>query len=147
MGKFAKTGLAATAIAMLLGLGACGSEKDEVVLTPAQEEAVVELLKPQGEVTLESDVVTTAPAIDATGGEPRAAEDIYNKACITCHAAGVAGAPKLGDTEAWAPRLAQGMDLLYTHAIEGIRGMPPRGLCMDCTDDELKATVDYMVEQ
>ncbi len=141
-------GLSTLALAMALGLSACGSEQEEVVLTPAQEEQVAERLAPDGEVTLESDVVTTAPAIDAAAGsEPRSGEEIYNKACTTCHAVGAAGAPKLGDVAAWEPRIAQGMDILYQHTIQGIRAMPPRGLCMDCTDDELKTTVDYMVGQ
>ncbi|MFA5631394.1 MAG: cytochrome c5 family protein [Porticoccaceae bacterium] len=146
MGKVIKTGLSATAVALLLTLGACSGEQEEVTLTPAQQEAVAERLKPEGEVTLESDVVATAPAIDATGGEPRDPEEIYNKACVTCHAVGVAGAPKIGVAADWEPRIAQGMDVLYTHSLEGLRGMPPRGLCMDCTDDEIKSTVDYMVK-
>ncbi len=142
-----KAGLSALAIAVLLGLAACGSEQEEVTLTAKQEEQVVETLKPEGEVTLESEVVAVAPAIDAAaGGEPRSGEEIYNKSCTTCHSTGAAGAPKLGDAAAWAPRLEQGVDTLHTHAIAGIRGMPPRGLCMDCTDDEVKGAVDYMLD-
>ncbi|KJS09026.1 MAG: cytochrome C [Gammaproteobacteria bacterium BRH_c0] len=123
----------------------CGSETKEVVLTPNQEKAVAERLAPEGEVVLESEVVSTAP-VAAAGGEPRSAEEIYNKFCLSCHMTGAAGAPKLGDVAAWAPRIEQGIETLYTHGIQGIRGMPPRGLCMDCSDDEIKATVDYMVE-
>ena len=142
-----KAGLSSLAIALLLGLGACSGEQEEVTLTANQEKAVSERLKPVGEVTLAADVVSAAPAIDsAAGSEPRSGEEIYNKACTTCHLVGAAGAPKLGDVAAWVPRIDQGIDTLYTHAISGIRGMPPRGLCMDCTDDEIKATVDYMVE-
>jgi cytochrome c5 len=104
-------------------------------------------LAPEGEVTLESDVVTAAPAIDAAASaEPRTGEEIFNKSCTTCHSTGAAGAPKLGDAAAWGPRVEQGMETLHTHAITGIRGMPPRGLCMDCSDDEVKGAVDYMVE-
>lgn len=142
-----KAGLSAFSIALLLVVSACGSEQKEVTLTAKQEKEVVERLKPEGEVVLESEVVATAPAIDAAASsEPRSGEDIYNKSCTTCHSTGAAGAPKLGDAAAWQPRVAQGMDTLFTHAINGIRGMPPRGLCMDCTDDEIKGTVEYMVE-
>lgn len=142
-----RAGLSALAVAVLLGLAACGSEHQEVTLTAKQEEQVVETLKPEGEVMLASDVVAAAPAIDtAAGAEPRSGEEIFNKSCTTCHSTGAAGAPKLGDAAAWAPRVEQGMETLYTHAIAGIRGMPPRGLCMDCTDDEVKGSVDYMVE-
>ena len=142
-----KAGLSSLAFALLLGLAACSSEQEEITLTANQEKAVAERLAPAGEVTLESDVVTAAPAIDATASsEPRTGEEIYNKACTTCHMVGAAGAPKLGDAAAWEPRIAKGIDVLYTNSINGFNGMPPRGLCMDCTDDELHATVDYMLE-
>ena len=143
-----KAGLSAAAIVALAGLSACGGEEEEVVLTERQEKAVVERLEPAGEVTLESDVVAAAPAVDASGGEARSGEEIYNKSCTTCHSTGAAGAPKLGDAAAWQARLDEkGLDTLYTHSIQGFKGMPPRGLCMDCTDEEIKATVDYILEQ
>ncbi len=78
------------------------------------------------------------------------AEADYQSACFACHDQGVAGAPKLGDKEAWAPRIEQGMDTLYKHSIEGFQGqvgyMPPRG-GSTLDDDALKAVVDYMVEK
>lgn len=142
-----KAGFSALALVLAFGLAACSGEKEEITLTDDQEQAVAERLAPEGEVTLESDVVATAPAIDpSASAEPRTGEEIYNKSCTTCHSTGAAGAPKLGDAAAWAPRLEQGMETLYTHAIAGIRGMPPRGLCMDCSDDEVKGAVDYMLE-
>ncbi|MEA3299883.1 MAG: c-type cytochrome [Pseudomonadota bacterium] len=139
-----KAAFSLLAFGLVLGLAGCGSETEEVVLTPNQEKAVAERLAPEGTVALESEVASAAPA-PAAGGEPRSGEEIYNKACLSCHMTGAAGAPKLGDVAAWAPRLEQGMDTIYKHAIEGIRGMPPRGLCMDCSDDEVKATVDYIL--
>ena len=137
--------LSALVFGLALGLAGCGSETKDVELTPNQEKAVAERLAPEGEVVMESDVVSAAP-VAAAGGEPRSGEEIYNKSCMSCHMTGAAGAPKLGDIAAWAPRIEQGIDTLHTHAIQGIRGMPPRGLCMDCSDDEVKATVDYIVE-
>lgn len=73
----------------------------------------------------------------------------YNKACVACHASGAAGAPKLGDKAAWAPRIGKGIDALYHSAINGLPGtaMMPKGTCAACTEDELKAAVDYMVSQ
>lgn len=72
----------------------------------------------------------------------------FGKVCALCHAAGVGGAPKPGDKADWAPRIAQGMDVLYKHAREGFTGakgaMPARGGVPTLTDDELKAGVDYM---
>jgi cytochrome c5 len=69
---------------------------------------------------------------------------LYTQLCQTCHAAGVAGAPKLGDKAAWAPRLALGVDGLTASAIKGKNAMPPKG-GSTATDAELKAVVAYMV--
>ena len=86
--------------------------------------------------------LTAPPAASEPDGE-----GIYNKFCFSCHAAGVAGAPKLGDAETWAPRLAQGRELLLKHTIEGIApGMPAKGLCNQCSDEDLAAALDYMLE-
>ena len=73
---------------------------------------------------------------------------VYDAACAACHTAGVAGAPKVGDKAAWAPRIKQGDKTLYEHAIKGFQGksgmMPPKG-GSSASDDEVKAAVDYMV--
>ncbi|KHD05469.1 hypothetical protein PN36_04940 [Candidatus Thiomargarita nelsonii] len=78
-------------------------------------------------------------------------EEIYNTACVACHAMGVAGAPKVGDKDNWAPRIAKGMDTLSTNALQGFQGeigvMPPKGGRMDLSDDRVKAAVAYMVSQ
>lgn len=77
-------------------------------------------------------------------------KSLYTKSCALCHAAGVSGAPKPGDKADWAPRIAQGMEVLDKHAIEGFTGskgqMPPRG-GSTASDDEVKAAVKYMVDQ
>ena len=89
---------------------------------------------------------------DATGGQSanagasRAGEDIYNRSCFSCHAAGVAGAPKTGDAAAWAPRIAKGPELLLESTKTGIPpGMPPMGMCMSCSDEDLAAAIEYMI--
>ncbi|MFT5112619.1 MAG: cytochrome c5 [Parasphingorhabdus sp.] len=77
-------------------------------------------------------------------------ESNYKTACFACHDTGVAGSPKLGDMENWAPRIAQGNEMLYQHALAGFQGasgfMPPRG-GSGLSDDEIKAVVDYMVSK
>ena len=87
-----------------------------------------------------------APVSDMAMGK-----GVYDKACALCHAAGVAGAPKLGDKTDWAPRIAQGKDTLYKHAIEGYQGtkgmMPAKGGNSTLSDAEVKASVDYMTSQ
>ena len=73
--------------------------------------------------------------------------DIYNKFCFSCHAAGVAGAPMVGDVQAWAVRGAKGKNLMLQSTIEGMPpGMPPMGLCMACTDEDLAAAIEYMLD-
>lgn len=89
---------------------------------------------------------TTAPvaaAVDLGG------EDVYNQACVACHGAGVAGAPKFGDKAAWGPRITQGADTLHQHAIAGFQGkagfMPPKGGRTDLSDQSVINAVEYMV--
>ena len=81
----------------------------------------------------------------ADGGA--AGQQVYKNSCQSCHAAGVAGAPKLGDKDAWAPRIATGIDALVASSINGKGIMPPKGACASCSDEDLKAAVEYMVSQ
>ena len=71
----------------------------------------------------------------------------YQTSCFACHASGAAGAPLLGDLEAWNSRMEKGMDVVMTNVVNGVNAMPAKGLCMDCTDNELRAIVDYMIAQ
>lgn len=85
----------------------------------------------------------------APSAKPAAAADgkaVYDKACVACHATGVANAPKLGDKAAWGPRLAQGVDGLLQSVLKGKGAMPPKaGTTM--SDAELRAGVEFMVSQ
>ena len=91
-----------------------------------------------------------APAAAAApaGGVVKAAagtgEALYKQACMACHAAGVAGSPKLGDKEAWAPRIKTGLDMLTTSVIKGKGAMPPKGGSA-ASDADIRAAVEYMV--
>ncbi|MGB0895301.1 MAG: c-type cytochrome [Parashewanella sp.] len=69
---------------------------------------------------------------------------VYDKACHVCHSIGLAGAPKVHDTAAWAPRLKLGMDALIKVVHTGKGAMPPKGTCMDCTDADFKAAIEFM---
>jgi cytochrome c5 len=89
-----------------------------------------------------------APAAVAAAAAPAAAAAVpalYTQACAVCHLAGVAGAPKLGDKAAWAPRLAAGVDGLTASAIKGKGAMPPKGGAATASDADIKAVVAYMV--
>jgi cytochrome c5 len=89
-------------------------------------------------------------AISGAALVPAAAEELdggqlYNQYCAICHKAGLNAAPKYGSKPLWAKRIAQGRDTMYANAINGLRGMPPRGGFADLTDEEVKAATDYMV--
>lgn len=125
--------LALVSLVLLVSTIAFAAVKDEISARVA----------PVGSLCMSGDECAAAPIVVASG--PRSGEDIYNSKCIACHSSGAAGAPKLGDTGVWAPRIDKGIDELYASVLNGFKGMPAKGLCMDCSDDELKATVDYMV--
>ena len=79
---------------------------------------------------------------------PPSGEQTYTRFCFSCHAAGIAGAPKVGNAEQWAPRIAKGTEALLAASIAGVPpGMPPRGLCSQCSDEELAAAIDYMISK
>ncbi len=115
------------------------------------EDEIASRLERVGSVCVEGEdcgsAVMTSSAVAVAGGADSPAET-YSKACATCHAIGLAGAPKLGDAAAWEPRIAKGMETLYDSGINGLApGMPARGMCFTCSDDELNAVVDYMVAE
>jgi cytochrome c5 len=77
-------------------------------------------------------------------GAAASGEALYKQACVVCHAAGVANAPKLGDKAAWAPRLQQGVPALVQNAVKGKGAMPPKG-GSTASESEIRAAVEYMV--
>jgi len=85
------------------------------------------------------------------GGNPAAGEKVFQQACTACHTAGVAGAPKIGDKNAWGSRIDKGMDTLVKHAVEGFTGdkgvMPAKGGFSNLSDQEVADAVAYMVEK
>jgi cytochrome c5 len=125
---------------------------------PALEAQVVERIVPVGAVYAGATgdaALKLAQQRAAEAAQAQVAYDgtmdgkfIYDKLCTTCHTGGVAGAPKL-EKAAWTARIAQGNDTLYKHAIEGYQGpagvMPARGGNPSLSDDQVKATVDWML--
>lgn len=109
---------------------------------------LVARIQPYGRVCFQGedcDVIVTAVGGSADG-EPRDGKAVYEQVCKTCHATGLLESPKLGDAGAWAPRIAQGADLLHKHALEGLNAMPAKGGA-DIPDEEVINAVDYMIEQ
>ena len=106
---------------------------------------IVERIKKVGEVCIEGKECGAAQVVVAAAGSA-SVEENYNKSCAVCHITGVAGAPKLDNAAAWEPRIAKGMDTLYNSVINGLPpAMPAKGMCFSCSDDDLRALVDYMV--
>lgn len=148
----------ALVLAVAAALSACSRQEDAAStaassVTPAPS-------APAADTTVAANNTSTPPAPSGTRpdasttaalGAAGAGQDTYGKACVACHGAGVAGAPKLGDKGDWGPRIAQGKDTLYKHAIEGYTGkkgmMPPKGGNTALADADVKAAVDYMVAQ
>lgn len=96
-------------------------------------------------------VEQSAVAAAATASPvPQNGEEVFNAACTACHTQGIAGAPRMGDKAAWAPRIAKGKDTLYKHSLEGFQGqtgvMPPKGGRVDLSDDLIRLGVDYMID-
>ncbi|GLR69131.1 cytochrome c [Agaribacter marinus] len=113
-----------------------------VIAQEMTEEEIAERIKPIGKVKV-------AGAVDesAAAAGPKSGKDIYNGACIACHGSGVLGAPKLHAAADWQPRLDEkGFDLVWKNAVDGINAMPPMGTCGDCTEDDIKSAIEYMIE-
>ena len=110
--------------------------------TDAQAEKIRDRIKPVAEVCVQGDDCG-GPVVAASTG-PRSGEEVFNGMCTSCHTAGIAGAPKKGDVAAWDARLAKGFAETLAVAKKGINAMPAKGLCMDCSDDELTSAIKFM---
>lgn len=127
-------------ISAIVGLSAV------VLSATAQESASVSSrIASPGQVCMSGEPCAAAP-VAAAPKEPRSGQAVYESKCVTCHAAGVAGAPKFGDAAAWSPRASQGIDTLFDHAWNGYNAMPAKGLCMDCSEDEIRGAIQHMVD-
>ena len=113
---------------------------------PGTVDEIRERTLPLGEVCRAGESCGGAEVAQAEAGSAgMSGEQVYKTFCFACHATGVSGSPLLGDTAAWEPRIAKGIDELMANTINGINVMPPKGTCMACSDEELRAAVDYML--
>ncbi len=114
-------------------------------------------IRPFGDVYMPGEEETAAAPTAKTVAEPEpvaaamSGPQVYNTACLACHGAGIGGAPIPGDAEAWSARIAQGLDVLKDHAINGFQGsagyMPAKGGRVDLSDEEVASAVEYMVSE
>jgi cytochrome c5 len=131
---------------------------------PLLQASAHERIKPFGQVAVAGEdnsalamKQTAVPVV--AGGAPAAGaaeltdgKAVFDSACVACHGSGIAGAPRIGDKEAWAPRIAQGIATLEQHAIGGFQGpaggvMPAKGGRMDLSDEAVRMAVEHMVAQ
>ena len=152
----------ALGLSAMLALSACsgdkGTEEPVVEETPAAE--TVEPVVEEAPVAEEAPVTEAAPAETAPAEETataetegaaatevlaaNAGEELYNAQCAACHATGLLNAPKFGDKEAWAPRVAKGIDTLHMHSAKGFNQMPAQA-ANGVSEAQVHAAVDYMV--
>ncbi len=124
-------------------------------LTDQQMVDMEERIQPVGQVCMEGGEGCASAAVASSGSATvaasasRSGKEVYDVACMACHMTGAGGAPKRGDVAAWADRITKGRDVLYQSGINGLPGslMMAKGGCMTCTDEEVTAAVDYIIEK
>ena len=129
--KLAVTFALALAASAALAMGSAPQVDEEALASRIQPVAKVELV---------------ASAGDAVTGT-RSGEDLVKAVCAACHQTGAAGAPKIGDKAAWAPRLGQGLDGLVKSATVGKNAMPPKGGAADASESELARAIVFMANK
>ena len=139
-----------------LASGGISLDKDDPALSA---EALTKRLKPVGSLVLASAAPQAEKELKKDAGQAvtkisgAASSDadkvkvVYTASCAACHTSGAAGAPKLGDRNAWEPRIKSGKDTLYNSAIKGKKAMPAKGGNVNLSDVDVMAVVDYMVSQ
>lgn len=164
----------ALVLAVAAALAACSKQENSATTatttsstpTRSSETSTAPLTPPASSSVASNSTSSGAPASPGAGTETTAStagsaamgaapagsgQEVYSKTCVACHGTGVTGAPKIGDKSDWGPRIAQGKETLYTHALNGFQGkkgvMPPKGGNTALADSDVKAAVDYMVAQ
>ena len=119
-----------------LGLGASEAKK-----------AIEKRIAPVGQVCVEGqDCAQEVNLVSSSSGVMRSGKEVYDTACTTCHAIALAGAPRFGDRLSWGERSNEDLDHLVETVTNGLGGMPPMGMCMDCSQEELTDAVQYMLD-
>ncbi len=137
------------AIVLFVAARMIGSDTqgEEVLLDPLHVQEVEKNIAPVAREAIagkDNSALAVPVAAPAAADVPTTGEQAFTKVCSACHALGINGAPKIGDHAAWGPRIAQGKETLYQHAISGKGNMPPRG-GTTCPDATIRMAVDYMV--
>jgi cytochrome c5 len=144
--------LIAAGLYVLARVVSARTQEEHVLQDPAMKAAVAERIAPVTKLAVagqDNSALEPAKPAQAAPAADLGGEEVYNMACVACHGAGVAGAPKFGDKGAWAARVSKGADTLQEHAIKGFQGqagfMPAKGGRTDLSDKSIINAVDYMV--
>jgi cytochrome c5 len=136
----------------VLGRVVAGNTQERLVQAdPRVQAAINDRIAPVARVAIagKDNSALAPPAAEPVALQDLPGDEVFNKFCVACHGAGIAGAPKSGDKAAWAPRIAKGADTLHKHALEGFQGtagvMPPKGGAISLSDKSIIAAVDDMV--
>ena len=128
-------------IVLGLALTTIGLEASEA------EKAIEKRITPVGQVCVEGqDCAQEVSLVSSNPDVIRSGEEIYEAACTTCHAIGLAGAPLFGSKVIWGERANEDLSVLVETVTNGLGGMPPMGMCMDCSQEELTNSVQYMLD-
>jgi cytochrome c5 len=121
--------------------------ENKVDYEPLIKSGIEQRIRPVGGVSTGKVAQAAPEAAAPSGGAQASGQQTFDQACSTCHTTGTAGAPKVTDKAAWQPRIKQGKQTLYKHAINGLGVMPPKGGQASLSDAQVKAAVDYIVAQ
>lgn len=106
--------------------------------------ALISCGRPAANSSKAPSVIGSSDSRRTTMPENSALKSRYLQSCYSCHHRGANSAPRTGSASDWAPRLAKGMDILLRNTTTGLNAMPPRGMCMDCSDDDYRALIKFM---
>lgn len=109
-----------------------------------EDQSIYDRIKPIGRVKIQNEKENPLEIKEKNAS--KTPEGIYKTFCISCHGSGIAGAPKFADASSWGDRKNKGIKILTNNAIKGYNAMPAKGTCQDCSDDEIKQTVQYMLK-
>lgn len=138
------------ALIVLVGglFAALALAKPSIGLDQTTLKEIGDRITPVGSVCQVGEDCANAPGVEAvaSSGEPRSGEAIFNQYCTACHTSGLLGAPKIGDLAEWQVKQkeAGGFSKMLNNAMSGIKSMPPKGTCMNCSDEEISAAIEYM---
>ncbi|WP_295873454.1 c-type cytochrome [uncultured Zhongshania sp.] len=102
---------------------------------------------PSTSATATTETASAAPSSRSLMPSDPALKSLYIQSCYGCHSTGVAGAPRSGNQTDWAPRLQKGMDVLLSNTVNGLNSMPPKGMCMGCSEEDFRNLIVFLSGQ